>query len=102
MENLAIFIIMGVAVGILWFIDEILSFRNIKKYSIRYNKPPLVAWIMHHHAKGIIYIKLIIYLLFIVFAIELIRKYYLLFHIFTLILIILYLIFDIKVQRKLH
>jgi len=101
LDHVTILTIIGLAVALLWFIDEILSFRNIKRYSIVYNKPPAIAWILHHHMRGLIYIKLVSYVIFIIIAAELLRRYYLYFHILTLFVIALYLIFDIKIQRKL-
>lgn len=95
-----IFYIIAIAVGILWFIDEILSFRNLEEFSRKYNKPPIVSWFLHHHAKGIIYLKLGVYTFFLIFAAELVKKYYMYFHLLLFAIIIIYLIFDIKVQRK--
>lgn len=101
MDPVAILTVIGLAVAVLWFIDEILSFRNIKKYSIIYNRPPLIAWLFHHHARKLIYIKIVFYVVFMILAAELIKKYAVYFHLFTLIMVIIYLLFDIKVQRKL-
>ena len=87
-------------IGLLWFLDEILSLKNVKKYAIEHNRPPLIAWALHHHLRGLIYIKLIIYVAFVVVAAELIKKYIYLFHALALLLILCYLIFDIHVQRR--
>ena len=98
MDHVAMLTIIGLAVALLWFVDELLSFRNIKKYSIIYNRPPLIAWLFHHHARGLIYIKMVFYVIFMILAAELLKKYFLYFHLFTLTMIAVYLIFDIKVQ----
>lgn len=95
-----IFYIISICLGILWFVDEILSFKNIKKFSLKYNKPPMISWVLHHHAKGLIYLKIVMFLFFIYLAAEIWKQYFMFFHIFVLILVIVYLIFDIEIQRK--
>ena len=46
---------------VLWFLDEIISIKNFKKYGRKGDLNPLIGWFLHHHAKRLIYLKLLIY-----------------------------------------
>ena len=87
---------------VLWFIDEIISFRRIKKYGIGCGRGsnPAITWLVTHKSRKFIYIKVITYAIMVLILAEVIKKYIEYLHFVTLIFIIIYLLFDLKVSRK--
>lgn len=53
------------AVGILWFLDEILTIADVKKFGIRKEENPIVSWMVKH---GPVYFTAFKIFTFVVFA----------------------------------
>ena len=85
---------------VLWFMDEIISLRNIKKYGEGSAVNPLLAWFMHHHAKRIIYIKILFYAGFTITLSSVIERHLELFYTLNIIFLVVYLAFDIVILQK--
>lgn len=63
-----LFTLVTISLGVLWFLDEILTLKDIAKYGVSAEKNPVIRNLMKHGKKTILWFKITTFAVFVALA----------------------------------